>query len=269
MGHSSPLRVVGSHYLEGILGPDTSEGEDSIAYDMTSSLIGLVKIREGLADVAFVIQSPEEQPSLPGSTGILLGYWSIFFAVHRDNPITEVPLAGLSELLRKTRHGLQSEWGNLLPHEPDWANRPVLVTFGLTENDPSYPILNHWFFQDEKVDAFDSLGEPTDHPHGVEPYALLVASRLPEADVGHRLLSLVQPGDSVGFPPSPENLFYGDYPLRCSLHLVVRDIEDPLTRQFLADFFLSGDLEKLANSGFVAVPDNVLKQALLGFDLEF
>lgn len=268
-GQEPPLRVVGSHYVQKILGYDGSEGEESIAYRMTSSLLGLMKIREGLADVAFVIQSSQAHPSVPGTANIPLGYWSVYFAVHGDNPLTEVPLARLSDLLRKTRQGLKSEWGFLLPDEPDWANRPMLVTFGLTEEDPSYPVLNHWFFQDEAVQELGSLGEYLADPIGAGSSALLVLSQLPEVDRGLRLLSLVQTGDSVGFPPSQENLFFGDYPLRCSLHLVARDIEEPRTRRFLAGFFQSGDLEKLGDSGFVAVPANVRNQALLEFDLEF
>ncbi len=269
MGQDPPLRVAGSHYVKEVLDYDVSEGEDAIAYQMTGSLLGLMKIREGLADVAFVIQSSETHPSLRGTSNLPLGFWGVYFAVHRDNPLTEVPLARLSELFRKTRRGLKSEWGYLLPGEPDWVNRPLLVTFALTEEDPSYPVLNHWFFRDEKVEEFGSLGENLADSYGAGPSALLVLSQMPEADRGLRLLSLVQPGDSVGFPPSRENLFFGDYPLRYTLHLVVRDIAEPRTRQFLADFFQSEDLEKLGNSGFVAVPANVRKQALLEFDLEF
>ena len=269
MGQDPPLRVVGSHYVKEILGYDSSEGKESIAYRMTSSLLGFEKIREGLADVAFVIHSSEAHPSIPGTANIPLGFWGVFFAVHRNNPLTEVPLIRLSELLRKTRHGLNSEWGFLLPGEPDWANRPLLVTFGLTKEDPSYPVLNHWFFQDEKVEELGSLGENPADPFGAGSSELLVLSQLPEIDRGLRLLSLVQPWDSVGFPPSQENLFFGDYPLRCSLHLIARDIAEPRTRRFLADFFQSEDLEKLGNSGFVTVPANVRNQALLEFDLEF
>ncbi|MBC9866426.1 MAG: hypothetical protein F7O42_00835 [Opitutae bacterium] len=268
-GQELPLMVVGSHYVKDILGYDSSEEQESIAYRMTSSLLGDMKIREGLADVAFVIQSSEAHPSTPGTANILLGFWGVFFAVHRDNPLTEVPLNRLSELLRNTRHGLNSKWGFLLPGEPDWTNRPLLVTFGLTEEDPSYPVLNHWFFQDEKVAEFGSLGENPADPFGAGSSALLVLPQLPEVDQGLRLLSLVQPGDSVGFLPSQENLFFGDYPLRCSLHLIARDISEPRTRRFLAEFFQSGDLEKLGNSGFVVVPANVRNQALLEFDLEF
>ena len=269
MGHSHPLRVVGSHYLEEIFHANLSNEDNSIHYQMTSSLLGLLKIREGLADVAFVLQSPEEQPLPPGSANVALGYWGIFFSVHRDNPTTEIPLAGLSELLRKTRLGLRLKWGIFLPHEPDWANRPVKVTFGLSDNNPSYPILRSWFFQDEKVDGIHFLADHAAQPHVVEPYTLLVSSRLPEAQGDLRPLSLVQPGDSVGFPPSPENLFFGDYPLRCSLNLIVRDMEDPRSIQFLTLFFQSEIPKMLAHSGFVAVPDNAQNQALLKFDLEF
>ena len=269
MGQDNPLRVVGSHYVGEILGYEASDAEVSIEYRMTSSLLGLIKIREKLADVAFVLRFSHAHPSLKETASIPLGFWGIFFVVHQDNPLSEVSITQLSDLLRKTRDGLNSGWGLLLPGEPTWTNRPVSVAFGLTEDHPSYPILAHWFFDDQKVGKFGSLGEDLADPYRAGSSSLLVLSRLPAANRGLRLLSVVQPGEMVGFPPSPENLFFGDYALRSSLHLVIGDISEPRSRQFLADFFQSGDFEKLENSGLVAVPAEVLNQALLEFDLEF
>ena len=81
--------------------------------------------------------------------------------------------------------------------------------------------------------------------------------------------ALIESGQSIGYPPSAESLYFGDYPLRLSLYLLVRDVTDPKVRVFLQAFFESNQLELLENSGLVSAPENVQKQALLEFDLEF
>ncbi len=65
---------------------------------------------------------------------------------------------------------------------------PVSVAFGLTEDHPSYPILAHWFFDDQKVGKFGSLGEDLADPYRAGSSSLLVLSRLPAANRGLRLL---------------------------------------------------------------------------------
>ncbi|MDG2170958.1 MAG: hypothetical protein P8L44_23875 [Opitutales bacterium] len=63
-------------------------------------------------------------------------------------------------------------------------------------------------------------------------------------------------------------MFYGDYPLRLPLYLVVADKEDPKVLAYLRDFFDSDQQDILKKTGFVPVPENLQKQALLEFDLE-
>jgi ABC-type phosphate transport system substrate-binding protein len=82
-------------------------------------------------------------------------------------------------------------------------------------------------------------------------------------------LSLIEENQTVGYPPSSENMLFADYPLRSSLFLVLRDPEDEKTRIFVSDFFDKKRLGNMEKNGLVKVPENMQKQALLEFDLDF
>jgi ABC-type phosphate transport system substrate-binding protein len=197
---------------------------------MTGSTLGLLKLKEGFADVAFVTQTLEGNPAMDGLAAIPLGFWGLYFAVQEDNPLNEVEIAVLSEIMRKTRDGLKSEWGSLLPKEPKWSNRLVFVTFDIQETDPSYPVLLNQFFEDEVLEKFSSMGERIENPYLSSASNLLVMSKLPIPGKGLRSLALIESGQTIGYPPSAESMYFGDYPLSLSLYLLVRDVTDPKVR---------------------------------------
>ena len=267
------IRVSGSDYVgDALLGENLAVhqiGSFSVEYKMSGSLIGLIKLREGYADVVFALQGIDERPNLDGLTFIPLGFWGVYFAVQEENPLSEVSISGISEILRKARDGLKSEWGALLPNEPKWANRLVYPTFDVKRTEASFPILLKEFFDNEIPENYDSLGEEVENPYLATSSNLLVLSRIPEPGKGLRVLSLIQPEQTVGFPPSGESMFYGDYPLRSALYLVVQEPGSEKVRAFVREFFTNNRLELLEKSGLVRVSDSVQSQALLEFDLEF
>ncbi|MCZ6674415.1 MAG: hypothetical protein O7C75_15910 [Verrucomicrobia bacterium] len=267
------IRVVGSNFAGAALKLNAESSSIAGSYDveylMSGSVLGLIKLKEDFADVAFVLQTSDNHPSLEGLTSIPLGFWGIYFAVADGNPSSEVRMTDLFEILRKTRDGLKSEWGPLLPGEPKWTNRLIFVTFDLKESDPSYSIFLDRFFDKVNPDNFSSMGEKIENPYLSGVSNLLVMSRLPKTGSGLRVLSLIQEGQSVGFPPSPESMFFADYPLHTRLLLVVRDPKDTKVRAFVRDFFEKNRLELLLQAGLVSAPENVQKQTLLEFDLDF
>jgi hypothetical protein len=270
---ADPVRIVGSNFAGTALGiaPNSEEkiGAYSVLYHMTGSLIGLIKLQENFADAAFVLQTAEGYPALGDCTVIPLGFWGVYFAVHEENPLNEVPVSKLSDILRRTKDGLKSEWGSLLPDQPKWANRLIFVSFDIRSIDPSYPILLNRFFENSLPSHFSSLGDQLENPYLAGASNLLVLGRLPEPGRGLRALSLIEDNQDVGFPPSGENLFFGDYSLKTTLYLVVRDSSDPGIRAFVRNFFEKKRINSLRVAGLVDVPQNIQKEALLEFDLDF
>ena len=266
------IRVVGSEYVGKALQLNNSSGDRVGSYDvqyrMTGSLLGLLKLREGLAEVAFVLQNSNGEQTFDDLQLIPLGFWGVYIAVQEDNPLTEIKDEDLTEILRKTRDGLKSEWGTLMPNQPKWTNRLIFVTFDIEESDPSFPILLNQFFNNEVPEKYDSMGERIEDPYLASSANLLIMSKLPDSTRGLRSLAWIGGEENVGYPPSRQSLFYDDYPLRTPLYLAVGKKQDPKVRAFLEEFFSSSSLEMLEKSGLVPVPENVLKQALLEFDLE-
>ncbi len=265
------IQVAGSNFVGSELqleGSGESVGNYSVHYQMSGSLLGTLKLKEGLVDVAFVLQRPDELQTLEDLYVIPLGFWGIYFAVQEDNPMTELKEAEITEVLRKTKDGLKSEWGSLISNEPKWTNRLIFVNFDVQEADPSFPILVNQFFGNEIPENYGNMGERIEDPYMASSANLLIMSQLPDSSRGLRSLSWIKTDESVGYPPSPESLFYGDYPLRLPLYLVVADKADPKVVAYLKAFFDSDQQDMLKNSGFVPVPENLQKQALLEFDLE-
>ena len=271
--NADPVRIVGSNFAGNALGkaPNWEEkiGSHSFHYHMTGSLIGLIKLQENFADVCFVLQTAEGYPAMEGMTTIPLGFWGVYFAVQEENPLNEVPISKLSDILQRTKDGLKSEWGSIIPEQPKWVNRLIFVSFDIHATDPSYPILSSRFFENENPKNFASLGDQLENPYLAGASNLVVMSHLPEPGRGLRALSLIDENQNVGFPPSGENLFFGDYSLKTTLYLVVRDSSDPGVRAFVGDFFEKNRVKSLRDAGLVDVPQNIQKQALLEFDLDF
>lgn len=113
------------------------------------------------------------------------------------------------------------------------------------------------------------MGDQLENPYLAGASNLVVMSHLLESGRGLRALSLIDDDQNVGFSPSGENLFFGDYSLKTTLYLVFRDSSDPKVRAFVRDFFEKNRLDSLRVAGLVEVPQNIQKQALLEFDLDF
>lgn len=268
---SETIRVVGSDSVGRILNLESGEVVESltVSYQMSGSLGGLIKLREGYADVAFVLQTSEGYPTMEGLTAIPLGYWSLLVAVHEDNPLIEVSMKDMQLLFEKTNDGLKTEWGALLPDEPKWSNRLIFFTVDVETNDPSYPLFVEEFFGGVRPQKLSSFGDKLDNPYLAGPSNLLIMSRLPELGKGLRTVALIEDGKEFGYPPTSENLHFGDYPLRTSLYMVVSDENSEGVRTYIRSFFSSGRLNSLYASGLIPVPEKVQNQALLEFDLEF
>lgn len=266
------IRVAGSDFAGAALDSEGKNGETlgayTVEYQMTGSLLGLIKLREGFADVALVLQAGD-YPSLEGLTSVPLGFWGVYIVVQEENPLSEVSIEGLAGIVRKTRDGLKSEWGTLLPNQPQWANRLIFVNFIMKKTDPSFPVLLDRFFDNKIPPNFSALGERIENPYLAGASNLLILSRIPESGKGLRVLSIIPEGQTVGFPPSKESMHFGDYPLRTSLFLVARNPRSPKVRTYVRDFFESNRLNLLSQTGLVEAPESVQKQALLEFDLEF
>ena len=69
--NADTVRVVGSNFAGEALGIDANSeekmGAHSVHYHMTGSLIGVIKLQENLADVAFVVQTAKNPTWVLGS----------------------------------------------------------------------------------------------------------------------------------------------------------------------------------------------------------
>ena len=74
---SQTIKVAGSNFVGFAVqleGNGERIGNYGVHYRMSGSLLGTLKLKEGLADVAFVLQRPDEFQTLEGLQVIPLGF---------------------------------------------------------------------------------------------------------------------------------------------------------------------------------------------------
>jgi|GEM_PF-2682253 len=237
--------------------------ETQLEWVQTGSSMALHQLDAGMVDGALVL-GPLDGAALPEQfTGAMIGVGGVFLAVHKDNPLQELVVEDLKPLLQSAREGSRIEWSALVD-EPAWSLREVYWGFRMEEGSIGRLLWNHYCFGSEEVwPAEGSLPEAVPSDLLVENHLLILDSpaKLP-ADF--RLLPIKLMEDAVAFPPSSENLFYGDYPLCEKLMLVVQSSKSD--QAWLRAFYEADMDEVLEMSAFVPLEGNLKDQSLLVFD---
>lgn len=267
------LKIVGSDLVGDLLADRLVEISNSadfaISLKMNGSLLGKIKMQEGLADVALIVESMDDAVEVPdGMVKIPVGFWGIYWVVSKDNPIAGTTIDVLREVVEGALRGEAISWQ--LFEEEDVGQRDGLIfmSSNLLKRDAAYPIFLKYFLGNKPRSDLGSLGSRMESFNGLSESSLVLLSHFPD-DSEVKLLAIATDSNAPGFTPSAENMYYGDYPLSTSFYLLVNNVEDERVRAFVAEFLSEKTMDLLKESGLIPAPENVRKQALLGVDLEF
>jgi ABC-type phosphate transport system substrate-binding protein len=188
-------------------------------------------------------------------------------AVHETNPIFQMDLATLAGLY--ATGGTLLNWSQL-SEDPFWKDRKISLYkaesgAALAAELFSAMALNH---QDTK---------PTVRTVGANPEAIAaVVSDDPGAIVLVDLLTVGKPArylaispdsGSQGYSPTPDNIFFGDYPLRLPFELMVTPQFPPAILKSLLEVLYSEEVATaFTTGGFVPIPPAEREGFLSSFD---
>ncbi|MGE9296963.1 MAG: PstS family phosphate ABC transporter substrate-binding protein [Puniceicoccales bacterium] len=240
----------------------------SIETDFAGSIPATDALQSGKASLA-ILAAPKESDLPAGNFRHLpIAYEVAFVVVDKLNPITEISLDQLAGIYGAGSEYNLTRWGELGVQGP-MSSRSIKAV--CLENGES--VVTEMF----KYTALDS--------GSLKPTVSLIADNLQVNDIAssdtgaiaitnkvllkEKLRPLLVSGgkeESYAFGPTPENIHYGDYPLRLSFYLIYqREKQDellPLIRSLLG----SEQAEALTKAGFVPVPENIRKRTLVELD---
>lgn len=222
-----------------------------------SATIGLVAIPEG-------DPLPEDRLRL-----IPFAYQVAFVFFNANNPLSELSLPELSRIYALNASPQIDRWGQL-----ELGGALATRTVQPFISSPPDSVIVELF----KAEALSSrsIGSNVSLLTSASELEDLVSADLGAIGVSNRpstapevkaiSISTGEAG-SFAFGPTPENIYYGDYPLRLPFYIAVPVGDLPKQRDFIA-FLLSDEIAStLEKAGFVPLSENVRKRTLLGLDI--
>ena len=232
------------------------------------SFQALQDLKSGKVDMAILTSpSPEELPDVVGIRRLPLAYRLCRVVVAKDNPINAITYQQLRSIYgSRTQQRLES-WkeiakpSDILPEE--WTNRVIepmlpiayssfsreIFSYSVLKNDRVHPSVKVYKNEKDLQTAFaGKVG------------AIAVIASLSAEQFSKALPVAKEGGES--FSATPENLYFGDYPLYMPFSLYFPEIR---TKEFLpiVEAFYSETVSKtIFESGLAPVPDAFRKAEL-------
>ncbi len=252
--------------IEPTLRAYATQNDLEVEAEFIGSVPGKEKLKEGQADLA-VLAAPDDTHLPAGNfKSIPIAYEVAFIVVDKQNPITEISMKQLASIYGARGNAELGRWGEL---GLTGAIAQRSITPLALDNDESvvlemfkYRVLDSGSLKPNvtRVKSNLQLMELVSSDNG----AIAITNRVIHKD---KLRALqVSSVDEFAFGPSPENVCYGQYPLRLTYYLVYpRDKQDEL-HEILRLLLGQEQAEAFEKQGFVALPENVRKRTLVELD---
>jgi phosphate transport system substrate-binding protein len=270
---SPTLSVAGSDLLGSTLAEPlekyAAEAGETLSLEMLGSLPGLSALRDGYADVALVAIPQGE--ALPEDRYKLypFAYQVAVLVVNAENPVSEISLRELDRIYSAESRERIERWGQL-GLTGQIAGRSIQMYAIASDNSVVVELFKYRALGEQSLRA--NVNIVTTNRRILEQIsgdlgAIGVTNQLPEG----RLVKAIpiSTGDvgSFSFGPSPENVYYGDYPLALPFYIAVSKEGSRDFRPFIR-FMLSQEVaSELSKAGFMPLAENIRKRMLSELDM--
>jgi ABC-type phosphate transport system substrate-binding protein len=266
----SALVLGGSDLLEGGIRTAIAEQANAagleIEMSLQGSLLGSRDLRDGKVDACILAMPHDGSLDIPNLRQFPIAFQVVAFAVHSNNPVTDLNYTQLTNLYGET--GLLDSWSDLTP-DPEWRDRNISLWASRSGVAMNLEIFNAVVLKGSALNQSVrySAGDSTQLIAIVieDPSALVMAPSI-KLGAGVRFLAIKEDSGGQAYTPSEDNVFFGDYPLRLPFALVVSDSlsEDELNR-LLQVFYSEQVTDALQGAFFMPIPEterrSVLRQA--------
>lgn len=222
------------------------------------------RMEGGTADVA-IIAVPDGSEIPPELRRIPVAYQVVIVAVHRNNPVSFLTYANLRSIFGSA--GRANQWGGFTS-EPGWGNRNINAGILRRDNNLAHEIFSHYVLEGQTLRLNLTFAQNTQTLLNLitDDVASLVV--MPATDLGGvaRALPIARATGSQAFSPTPDNVMFGDYPLRLPFYIVWNANSNPpgigtLMRILLSD----SSSEVMSRHLFTPLPETERRSYLLEF----
>lgn len=271
---AQPIRIAGSDLLDGALRTSIADFGKSadlpVTFDLRGSRLGREALEAGKADLALLVFGPQDtKPSDQFSTAVI-GYFTAVVVVPSDVSLTQISFPQLAGVFGASEVNNYKRWSELGALGA-WAPRSISGMVLRRTTGLSLDLFLHNVLQKPQLKPTIAVLESPQDAYtrllGEEGGIAVLASPPPE-NLKLKVLSLAKTnrvGD-VAYPPTPENLHTGDYPLRLPVHVVFRKGEAGRLGRVIRHILADETLPALQAAGVVPLPVQARNQ--LVFDLE-
>jgi len=192
-----------------------------VSLSLEGSLLGLKSLQEGTSD-ACLLASPTDDPGTGNLRSFPLAFQVVTFLVHSSNPVTELNYPQLVDLFGHT--GTLNDWSGLTSN-PDWSGRKIALWASRSQSTITLEIFNAVVLRGTSLKQ--SLRYSTGTAEQLvalvvaDPTALVLAPAIPVGNAAVRMLAVRAGTTQQAYTPSPDNVLFGDYPLRLPINLVI------------------------------------------------
>lgn len=270
--HAAPFKIVGSDLLSPALNRGLAayaeRNDREIEVSLEGSGIGLDRLRRGEADLAVLVFAPGT--TLPSEEFVLLpvAYQTAVLAVRGSIPVSQLSYGQIGGIYGDSEQSNHRRWSEVGVSGP-WSARSILPVAVSRQGGLAFDLLRSEVLKVNRLKPsvlqFNTPDEAIKRIAGDEG-GIAVLPQPPPENSGLKVVLVSREDQSVAYPPTPDNLHNGDYPLRLPVYLAVRKAD--VTRLNLMLRFLLGEeaLPVWNQAGLIPAPVQARNQLI--FDLE-
>lgn len=267
---SMAVTISGSDLLgpaiEEALGAELSSSGTDGGFEFDGSLLGVKSLEDG-DSVAAILALSDDTEKPGGLTLLPIGYQVAAFAVHAENPVSELTYSQLSAIYADS--GPINSWGDI-SDDAAWKERGMTIWAARSSKTMSLELFNAVVIDGSllKQSVRYSTETGSDLLNLVrEDSAGIVLVPQIEAIPSVRFLAIKADESGQAYTPSADNIFFGDYPLRLPFYLAVSESSAKAEiASILRGIFSAKVTEAMEAAGFVPLPVSERRSILSQFE---
>jgi len=230
------------------------------------SLLGLRDLVNGEAGAGLLaIRDGEELPE--GLRAYPVAFQVVTLAVHTEAPVRELSYRQLREIFEEDSDLVN--WSGLTD-EPAWRDRKISLLASRRDNSVAIELFNAQAMMSSRFRSsirFESIPPEALIRRIAEDASIMVLLPVHKLEPPARLLSIKRGEADQAYTPSPDNIFFGDYPLRLPFSLLAAEDIDPAVLSALVHSVLSPEVTAaLQRQYLVTLPEQERRDLLNRFE---
>ena len=268
------VRIAGSDLLSDTLRPNleafAKQNELALSFDLRGSRLGLEALQTGKADLGLLVFAAQDPKPGPEFSSAIIGYLTSVVVVPADVTITQISFPQLAGVFGASELNSYKRWSEI-GALGTWASRSISCMALRRSAGLSLDLFRYNVLQKPEVKPTVALLDSADEVYTRllgEEGGIAILPAPPPATMKLKVLLVAKSGNAgdVAYPPTPENLHTGDYPLRLPVHVVFRKGEAPKVSRVIKHLLAEETLPALQAAGVVPLPVQARNQ--LVFDIE-